>query len=280
MNMCKSQKDMSFQELMNADCSALGNEIDVLKTINDLLPQIIAYKKSFNEKLADRLSKLGEEGRKQLELVWNNPNDQSLTMTDGKALELYCSFFEFFGYPIQIPRLIRQMSLVYLISVFESYLERVISMIFSASPETLKSEKTLTYKEILGYTTMDDLINNLKYRDIKSLMREDIEKILNTFSKRFNLPGFKPETSDWRRLKESFYRRHVTIHNNAFQDTTYKIKTRYRGPQKDLHVEKQYLAKRFDTFQRCSEVIRDSVNAKFGTEKAKSNIVQYDFIPF
>jgi hypothetical protein len=162
---------MSFQEIMNAECSALGNEIDVLKAINDLLPQlIVAYKKSFNEKLADRLSNLSEEGRKQLELVWNNPNDQSLKVTEGKAVELYCSFFEFFGYPIHIPRLIRQMSLVYLISMFESYLERVIVMIFSASPETLKSEKTLTYKETLGNKTMEDLINYLVYRDIKSIM--------------------------------------------------------------------------------------------------------------
>jgi hypothetical protein len=68
----------------------------------------------------------------------------------------------------------------------------------------------------------------------------------------------------------------MTLHNHGFPDSQYRIKNGCKGPKKQLLVDKRYLAKRFETFQRCSELIRDAVNYKFGAEKEPNRVA----VPF
>jgi hypothetical protein len=110
--------------------------------------------------LAKQVEELDEEGRKQFELYLKQPIKDSLRITDKNTIEIITSFLETFMYSSRIPMFIREMSLVYLISEFESFLENILTAIFSNRPETLmssknqpqnqKQEKMIPYGELLG----------------------------------------------------------------------------------------------------------------------------------
>lgn len=282
MGMWKRPEDMSFQDFMSSHYATFEDTIRILKATNGLLPELTdKYARSSFEKWLNKFKNLNEEGRRQLKAVWEKPMDDSLTLTDHTAIDIYCSGMEVLVHPHEIARIIMEMSLVYLISAFESYLENVIALILSRRPEMLKSEKTITHEEVIeiaiGNGTMEDLIRNFKDKYISSIMREDIDKILKILSsKPFKLSEIIPEASDWRRLKESFYRRHIIIHNRGYTDSQYEIRSGYKGQQKKLFIDKKYLAKRFETFQRCSGLIRDSANTKFGAEKELNQLTHFD----
>jgi len=61
--------------------------------------------------------------------------------------------------------LIRKMSLVYLVAVFENYLQKILTFTFRKKPETLKNcQKNLSYEELM------------KFNDINSIREAVIEK--------------------------------------------------------------------------------------------------------
>jgi hypothetical protein len=274
--MWKQAEEMSFQDYTGAEYSTFNDAINILKDLNNLLPEVIAnYKRSSIEVWVNKFKNLNEEGWKELNSVLKNPLDDSLTLTDHTAIDIYCSGIgRLIAYPLKMGRLIREMTLVYLISTFEAYLENIISLILSKSPEILRTEKTITHREVMEIAirngTMEDLINSLKDKYINSIMGKDINDILETLtSQPFKLLEIKPKSSEWRRLKESFYRRHVIIHNRGCVDSKYATKSGYKGQRRTLFIDKKYLAKRFETFQRCSGIIRDSANDKFGNKKSE-----------
>ncbi len=158
---------------------------------------------------------------------------------------------------------IGDMSLVYLISTFESSLESMLSAIFYHRPEILNSsKKNLTYEEILICKDIDELKEKIIEREVESIIRDDIDIIRKYLVNNLKL-DFTAGKFDWPKFEEFFYRRHTIIHNEGFPDSKYKIKTGYSGSPDKLRIDKEYLEGSFQIFEKCSEIIRKSAYDKF-----------------
>jgi hypothetical protein len=118
------------------------NDIKILNVINEILPPAVdTFTASTGEKLANQVEKLHEDGRKQFESYLKSlkSNGDSLKITDKKTIEIIRTALGTFIYSSRIPMFIREMSLVYLVSAFESVLTQILFAIFLHRTEILRS---------------------------------------------------------------------------------------------------------------------------------------------
>jgi hypothetical protein len=266
----------AFQKSINSAHSSFVNDIKLLRLINKLLPQAVdTFESSTADNLFKQINNLDENGIKQFQMFMKKPFNDSTKITHDETIKIICSFMDMFMYSNRISMFIREMSLVYLISSFESFLGKVLTAIFSNRPETLRSsKKILTYEEAFEVNTIEELTNKLIDKEVNSIISKDIEEVIEKdLRERFQLGlADHHNDSDWKGLKEAFYRRHIVIHSNCYPDFKYKIKTGYNGKLARLSIEKSYLTHSLATFERCSLTIRDLVLHKFRTKRARRKV--------
>jgi hypothetical protein len=137
-------------------------------------------------------------------------------------------------------RFVREMSLVYIMSVFESYLEKILRITLLTDPRII-SGRSITMKRIIGLGNVEEIKNAIIDKEISDLRLQDPEKIDAKFSE----SSFKLELSrlpEWKDFSERFYRRHVIVHNEAIPDSKYREKVGYTGPEKRLNTDGAYLS--------------------------------------
>ena len=169
---------------------------------------------------------------------------------------------------VSIPRsymfdeFVREMSLVYMITVFESYLESVLTTTFEKRPECLSSSKMISFEEVVANLKSNEVLNALIGKEIDEVLRKDIEKINEYFLQKFKvtLSEFVP---DWNEFKERFYRRNIIVHNMGMVNEEYRRKTGHRGKEKKLTVSEEYLNKSFEMFEEISKKIMFEFYGKF-----------------
>lgn len=144
-----------------------------------------------------------------------------------------------------IPDFLRDMSLVYLVLIFQEFLKNIL--------------KTVYTTELLKGKPVDDNIDE----NIKSWVRFDMEDVRINLIKHYNIDISKSHWKDitlsdkiWKRFKEYFYRRNSIVHVNGDADKKYrdKSKTDTRGK---LTVTQEYLEtaiKDFRTFSHNTQI--------------------------
>jgi len=161
--------------------------------------------------------------------------------------------------------LVREMCLVYLITIFESLLENVLRITFERLPQCLSSSKTVTFEEVVANLKSNGILSVLINREIDEILRSDINKIEKYFLERFKMKmsTFVP---DWSGFKERFYRRNIILHNSGIVNEDYKRKTGYEGEEKRLAVSENYLDESFQLFRLMSRRIFGEFCRKFGEQ--------------
>lgn len=143
-------------------------------------------------------------------------------------------------------RLIRNMSLIYLVADYEAFLQRMLKISFLKKPEILKTcQKNVTYEELLNYQNIDDVKELIIEKEL-SIINEDIETVSQYFEEKFNLKI--SEFVDWKNFKERFYRRNIILHNLGMPNRLYRLKTGYKGKNRLMVVSKRYLGESIDLF--------------------------------
>ena len=157
---------------------------------------------------------------------------------------------------------IRDMSLVYLVVEFESFLKELLKVTFQKKPQILaSSEKTITYEELVRFNTIEDALNEIIEKEASKIVNEGIEKMNRSFNKKFKMR--LSDYVDWEKFKERFYRRNIIVHNNGVVNKTYKSKTGYTNGNIKLIVTESYLEETFDIFQDMSFLISGKFESKF-----------------
>lgn len=134
---------------------------------------------------------------------------------------------------------IREMSLVYLVASFESFLGKILQISFQRKPEILKTcQKTITYEDLLEFDDIERIKRHIMEKELW-ILNEDLEKVARYLDERFNLQI--SQIPEWKEFKERFYRRNVIIHNSGFPNRVYREKTGYKGEDKRLNVSEEYL---------------------------------------
>lgn len=162
---------------------------------------------------------------------------------------------------MQSRNLVRIMSLVFLVTVFKEYLQRVLTITFKKRPEALKScQKNLSYEELVILNDISKVRETIIEKET-AIVNEDIEIIRGYIQKKFGLDISKIMTAEvaqklgklssalfnvnkpyeWTNFKERFYRRNLIIHNSGIPNKVYRQKTGYDGDYEALRVSKEYL---------------------------------------
>jgi len=161
---------------------------------------------------------------------------------------------------MQIGYLVRAMSLVFLIVIFEDFLQQILTISYRKKPEALRScQKRLSYEELLKFGDISDVKEGIIEKET-GIVNEDIETIREYVQKKFGIDIsvlssenrqklhalaskiFKTNKPyNWVDFKERFYRRNVIIHNSGIPNKIYRQKTGYQGNNEELNVSTEYL---------------------------------------
>jgi len=170
---------------------------------------------------------------------------------------------------IKLDDFLREMSLVYLITFFESFLEDILRTTFERRPECLSSSKTITAGEIVEKTILkESVLDILVKKEIDDVMRSDIEQINQYFLKKFKIDLSKL-SFNWNESKERFYRRNIILHNLGIINNEYRQKTGFKGEEKRLDVSEDYLEESLKIFATMSINMLREFKSKL--EKAKNS---------
>ncbi len=157
---------------------------------------------------------------------------------------------------------IRDMSLVYLIAEFESFLRKVLEITFEKRPETLStSQKNITLKELMKFKDINDAKQQIIQKEILSIINQDIEDINRYFERKFNVE--LSQFINWKKFQERFYRRNILIHNSGWTNGLYRLKTGYKGKDKRMTVSQDYLKESIELFEDIYRKISEHFYIKF-----------------
>lgn len=157
----------------------------------------------------------------------------------------------------KIPRIIGDMSLVYLVAVFENFLKRILVDSFSKKPEALITcQKSLNYEDILKLNDLNEIKESIIEKETAAIVNEDIGEISKYFKQRFSLDI--SSFPQWTEFKERFYRRNVIVHNSGKPNERYRLKTGYKGKTRRLRVTKEYINESIVLFEAMAEQINSS----------------------
>jgi len=158
-------------------------------------------------------------------------------------------------------RLIRDMSLIYLVADYEAFLQRILKISFLKKPEILKTcQKNITYEELLNYQNINDAKERIIEKEL-SIINEDIETVSQYLEEKFNLKI--SEFVDWKNFKERFYRRNIILHNLGMPNRLYRLKTGYKGKNRLMIVSKRYLGESIDLFNVMAIKVALKLTHKF-----------------
>jgi hypothetical protein len=158
---------------------------------------------------------------------------------------------------------IRDMSLVYLIAAYESFLEKILSILFERRPETLKStRKGLTTEELIMCKDIGTAIRRISEREVELVIHQDVEETRMYFKDRLGVD--LRQFTNWREFSERFYRRNIIVHNSGMTNEIYRRKAGYKGKDKRMDVSQAYLTESIQLFESAAKEISEHFQAKFG----------------
>jgi len=137
--------------------------------------------------------------------------------------------------------LVRNMSLVYLIVEFETFLKEILVTTFEKKPEILtSSQKSVTLEELLTCHDLESTKEILFSKVASEVVSRPVIKTVEYFEQDLGIctQGYDV---DWKKFYERFFRRNVLVHNQGIPDKTYRRETGCSGKKENLMVSEGYL---------------------------------------
>ncbi|KKM20774.1 hypothetical protein LCGC14_1642120 [marine sediment metagenome] len=107
------------------------------------------------------------------------------------------------------------MTLVYLMALFEGFNKKFFLTLLMNKPEQMKNrKKTINYEKLLEFDSLKDLHKSLAEKITNELGYRDIDNFNNFLLERYKI-DLKREFKKWETLKDNYYRRNIIVHNNG-----------------------------------------------------------------
>jgi hypothetical protein len=150
---------------------------------------------------------------------------------------------------------IRDMSLVYLVSQFESYLQRVLVISYEEHPQIIDLDKSLSLGQLMTCHDIGAAKNMIFEKEAADVLQKDIKEVAKYFRRKWNIRiSEKPR---WEAFVERFYKRNCIIHNNGRPDDNYRRKTGTTTTQ-PLFVNQEYLTDSVLLFSHMARFVKVS----------------------
>ena len=182
--------------------------------------------------------------------------------SSARAAKVFINLAKAIVYPDRFNDFIRNMSLVYLVSAFDNFLEQIMEIAFRKQPKALVPfQTTVTAEELVKCKDLDGAKTQLARKAIATMMYGDIEEINKRLKQRLKIA--LSSFDGWERFKERFYRRNLIIHKSGKIDEVYRRKVGFRGKTKVLRVSHSYLLQSLDLFGNMAVDLYDAFHSKF-----------------
>jgi len=245
-----------------------------LTTLHDLNREITSAIKTMArgkmEQFKEKVKKLDEKSRKQFHHDYNmflknlgengKPLDTDAFKMPPKAMELFCQILQSGIALVYYLRFIRDMSLVYLVANFESFMQKSLDKSFRKKPELLSSSgKSVKYEDFVKCKSMKEARQHIIQKEIQ-VVNQDIEEIRNYHRTKLGME--MSDFVDWNEFKERFYRRNIIVHNSSKPNKLYRMKTGYSGKDERMGVDADYLAQSIELFGTMARRMTEFLNCK------------------
>jgi hypothetical protein len=237
------------------------------------------YKKGLTtkmQKLVKRLSLSSSDKEEMMRIILallnavdsKNP-DIDIRITNRKVLRLIENFALQYRLPETMDLFVKKMSLVYLITLFETFIERELRALFKYNPQILTNpDKTLSYEQIIKSVDKSELLDLVIDKELDSLINRNRGDLSKFFKKHLGLEMDK--RIDFFEFDELFYRRNIIIHNNSIGTPEYirKFIRPYKSNVSDkdfiiLNVNYRYLKHAVKLIRTYAKVIEKSLRNKY-----------------
>jgi hypothetical protein len=164
--------------------------------------------------------------------------------------------------PERLIFLVRNMSLIYLIVEFETFLKDALETTFERKPEVLTScQKSITLEELLSCDELKSAWRKVFSKVSQEIVSRDVKEAFEYFG--HSLGIHIQDYVNWREFFERFYRRNVLVHNEGITDKTYRQKTGYTGKNVALTVSERYLNETIALFDVVASKLSGDLQKKF-----------------
>lgn len=240
----------------------LGSRLGLLEIVNEKLPDLLRAqnRKEYVELLGNADLRTQTEAVRILSTLGGQKKQPIAGSNDARNLarQVIISSLEY----EMVVGLIREMSLVYLVSEFESFLQQMISLTLQKMPGPIL-ERTLTLKELEEWKNVRQAKYRIIEKEIHDIRLTNPDEADDYFSKKFRIR--LSALPQWSEFKERFYRRHVIIHRRGEPDRKYRERTG-RKRLKLLEVSQNYLAHSIILFSATARRVARELEKRFGTE--------------
>lgn len=152
-------------------------------------------------------------------------------------------------------------------SCFEVYIQDLVYEIFVHYPNTLRSSKTITYDEILKYSSMDTLISYMAQLEASKSTEGFANEYLARIAKRFGATSIDELINGGivQDIDRIISIRNVIVHSGGIVDLAYLRRYPKSGFQEGDRIELslQEVAGMSETIRLTTDIIEDSVTQKF-----------------
>ncbi len=107
------------------------------------------------------------------------------------------------------------MTLVYLMALFEGFNKKFFQTLLINKPEQMKNrKKKINYEKLVEFDSIDKLHKYLAEEITNKLGYKDIDKFKNFLSEQYTI-NLDKEFENWEALRDNYYRRNIIVHNNG-----------------------------------------------------------------
>jgi len=158
-------------------------------------------------------------------------------------------------------KFIGEMSLVYLISKFESFLYDALRYVFYLEPRILKfqlKDTMISYEELFFHDDFKQLKKSIAEKEAKKLIDDyNVHDLIKKLNKKINFPDLTKD-KNWKRFQDAFLRRNLIIHSDGIADEKYYSAVGRKKPKNmtmTLYVNQQYMEMTISLFRNYLEII-------------------------
>jgi hypothetical protein len=257
----ENDKSESFHSLLSHNLTFFKDKIYALRVINELSSKVLQnHIQSIKEEMDQRVAKLPTKAKSEydslgMEIVASSHQSietDNLNIEDPIVDKVMLEETKLYNHREHIRRSSKEMILIYLITIFEEFLDNLLSSHSRKRPEILKSSRrSITYQEAFQYADLNELLKAGSKREARSVIDMDVDKLGKYLSTKFKLN--LNQRRDWDQFKEFFYRRHIIVHNYGYPDSIYIANIKWEVYDDEwLEIDNTYLVKAFDIFEKYS----------------------------
>ena len=173
--------------------------------------------------IAPILEASDSERQKRIETIGERIEDKEKGRK-GYAFKSLADLHEFVKHNSRIRRgdlMFRRNIIVGIVSLFDDFLMDVLMVAFKENPEWLKKpDKKLSYKEILEASSLEELKQDLIYREVHQLMKDSHHAQVAFLDSRLKM-GIEENFEGWPSFLEVTERRNLFVHNGGCVNKIY-----------------------------------------------------------